>query len=82
MVNGDTIEAKLARSPLVPSLLQQKKGPEEIIDELYVRTLSRRPAPGQKEKLMALAAANPTDRKTYEDILWALLNSTEFSFNH
>ncbi len=30
---------------------------------------------------MELAAATPGDHKTYEDIFWGLLNSTEFLFN-
>jgi len=29
---------------------------------------------------MPLLASN--DRKAYDDIFWALLNSTEFEFNH
>jgi len=32
--------------------------------------------------MLALVAANPTDRQPYEDVFWALLNSTEFAFNH
>src|SRR5207249_5780246 len=43
LVNGDTITQKIGRSTLIPTLLSQKKSPEEIIDELYVRTLCRKP---------------------------------------
>ena len=53
-----------------------------ILDDLYIRALSRKPTEVERKKLNPLIAANATDRKTYDDIFWALLNSTEFSFNH
>jgi hypothetical protein len=31
---------------------------------------------------MLALVTNPKDRKVYDDIFWALLNSTEFEFNH
>jgi hypothetical protein len=82
LVNGDTIEGKLARSTLVADMLRAKKEPAEIIDELYLRTLGRRPAGPERSRLLALVAAHPADRKTYDDLFWGLLNSTEFAFNH
>jgi hypothetical protein len=82
MVNGDTIQGKINRSPVVQNMLTQKKKPEEIIDELFVRALSRKPSEPEKKKLLALVQPTPNDRKAYDDIFWALLNSTEFSFNH
>jgi len=32
--------------------------------------------------MLSLVADRATDRKAYEDVFWALLNSTEFAFNH
>jgi hypothetical protein len=82
LVNGDTVETKLARSPVIAGLLKDHKTPEEILGELFVRTLSRGPSEAEKKKLLPLVSAAPGDRKAYEDIFWALLNSTEFAFNH
>jgi hypothetical protein len=82
LVNGDTIEGKLARSTVVASDLKAGRKPEEIVDDLFLRALSRKPSEAEKKKLLALVADNPRDRAAYDDIFWALLNSTEFEFNH
>jgi hypothetical protein len=82
LVNGDTLEGKLARSTGVSKLLEQHRKPDEILDVLFIRAFSRRPSEPERKKLLPLVAANPNDRKAYDDVFWALLNSTEFSFNH
>ncbi len=82
LINGDTVEGKINRSTVVSELLAQKKSPEVILDDLYIRTLARKPTEAERKKLNPMIASSATDRKTYDDIFWALLNSTEFSFNH
>ena len=55
----------------------------QIIDELYLSTLSRFPT--EKERALMLQAFTElgSDRRAAtEDVLWALLNSKEFVFNH
>jgi hypothetical protein len=95
-VNGDTIESKLARSPVIAGELKDGRKPEEILDDLFIRTFSRKPSEPEKKKLLALVGQDsrpaqngrpagqpqPDARKAYDDIFWALLNSTEFEFNH
>src|SRR5262249_25888806 len=82
MVNGNTIEGKLAHSQVIPAMLKAGKKPGEIIDELFIRTLSRKPSEAESKKMMSLVSGSPSDKTGYDDILWALVNSTEFEFNH
>ncbi len=82
MVNGDTIQGKLGRSPVIADMLKLKAPPDEIIRELYIRTLSRKPSELEMRRMRGLVAGRTADRAAYDDIFWALLNSTEFSFNH
>ena len=82
LINGDTVEGKLARSPVVPQLLKEKAPPDKIIETLYIRSLSRKPSPEERKKMETLIAGHANERKPYDDIFWALLNSTEFEFNH
>jgi hypothetical protein len=46
-------------------------------------TLSRRPTPAESARLEKYFQANNSDpAKAYDDILWVLLNSSEFTLNH
>jgi hypothetical protein len=84
LINGDTVEGKLARSTMIADMLKDGRKPEEILDAVFIRALSRLPSEPERKRLLPLLAnaANPADRKAYDDVLWAILNSTEFAFNH
>ena len=57
--------------------------PEQIIEELYLATYSRKPAPDEEAAaLKAFHAPGATIQSATEDLAWALLNSAEFVFNH
>jgi hypothetical protein len=82
LVNGDLIQGKIDKSTVIPDLLKANATPDKIIENIFIRTLSREPSATERQKMVALVAATPKDRKGYDDIVWALLNSTEFAFNH
>jgi hypothetical protein len=69
-----------------PALNQALKAggrPVQVIDRLYLAALARRPTPAETRMLLAYVekqGARP--RPAYGDILWALLNSSEFALNH
>jgi hypothetical protein len=67
---------------VVPALLKAGKKPNEIVDDLFIRALSRKPSDVESRKMLALVSANPGEKNGYDDVLWALVNSTEFEFNH
>jgi hypothetical protein len=56
LVNGDTITQKIAQSRLIPTLLAEKKPPERIIEELYVRAIGRRPTADETQELAAIVS--------------------------
>ncbi|MBA4067343.1 MAG: cell surface protein [Isosphaera sp.] len=51
LVNGDTVTQKVAAGKIIPSLLADKKAPEAVIEELYVRALCRKPTEAETKKL-------------------------------
>jgi hypothetical protein len=64
------------------ALAESTLGPDEILDELYLATLSRFPT-GEERTLMRRAFTEARDRReAIEDVLWTLINTKEFVFNH
>jgi hypothetical protein len=73
----------LNNAGLLDPILKSGKDPEQVIAALYLRTLSRRPAPDELSRLTAyLHKFEGEPRKAYADVLWALLNSSEFTTSH
>jgi len=81
LINGDTVEGKIAGGVL-DKLVKAKPTPKEAIEEMYLRCLGRKPNDTEMQKLEEQVKAEPEPNKAYADILWALLNSKEFMFNH
>ncbi len=82
LLNGDATGPRISQGNLIARRLGEKKSPLEIIEEIYLRALSRRPTQAEKDKLVALIAAEQNPQRALEDAFWAVLNSREFMFNH
>lgn len=83
LVSGDTINQKVrAENALIERLIKSGKSGREVIEELYLRTLSRFPQKEEAQLAQQGISQAPSPREGYEDLLWALLNSKEFLFNH
>ena len=50
----------------------------EAIKMVYLKTLARKPSDREVEKFIAYVPSAHTRNEAYEDLLWAILNSTEF----
>ncbi len=82
LINGDSTGNRIAGGALIAKRLGEKKAPSVIIEELYVRCLSRKPTAVELKKLLDLMAGEKDVRVALEDVFWSLLNSREFMFNH
>lgn len=80
-LNGDIITNKIADGKgRIAKLLEQKKPHEEIVADIYLATLSRRPSAAELESTRTFLASSPSPKEFYEDLLWALINSKQFLF--
>ena len=88
LLNGNTVHRKIEQSQLIAQMLNEKKSPDQIVEDLYVRCFGRKPT---SDELAAINADLPKDddknkaqdtKKVLDDVFWALLNSEEFMFNH
>lgn len=82
LLNGNTANDKCQSGGVVKKLLQEKKSPDDVIDDLYLRCLARLPDPMERTRLKAFVTPDKKTDVVLNDLFWALLNSKEFIFNH
>ena len=69
------------RTSRLQGLLKSDRSDEQVLDELFLATLTRYPTEHDKKVFAAHRASK--DRATaLTDTLWALINTREFILNH
>ena len=89
LLNAPEIAEKLEhRRGFARQLAQASLTPHEIIDTLYLSSLSRLPRPAESDLMLTAfefsGSADSVNQRheAATDVLWAILNSKEFLFNH
>ncbi len=76
LISGSTIQKKLTAMKLPLDLAD-----DALLDRIYLTSLVRRPS--DDERAAVKSALARSDRKSvYQDLLWAILNSKEFMYQH
>ncbi len=85
LLNSGEIQGKLtAGNGRAAVLAQDKTRPNELkVRDLYLLAFSRAPSADELNIALAHIEKNKeTPQRAYEDIVWALINTKEFLFNH
>ena len=95
MINSREIKSKLAAGNGRAAQLAASDGPaNEKVRQLYMIAFSREPRTDELETALAYVNEIPKDpngssmdadqltRQNYQDLIWALINTKEFLFNH
>ena len=83
LANGEAIHGKVtAAGGRVAKLLASQADNAAIIDELYLATLSRLPTGAEREAAGKYIESVASRKEAIEDLLWTLLNCSEFVMNH
>jgi hypothetical protein len=86
LMNSRGLQAKLASTDTAARtqrLATSQLSPGEIVTELYLASLSRKPTAEELKIATATFTAEGASRRSAtEDVLWSLFNSAEFVFNH
>jgi len=62
--------------------VKDKKPMADLVAEMYLQTVSRPPTADELKDAVALLDGAKAKQPVVEDLLWTLLNSKEFLFNH
>lgn len=83
LFNGEALQAKL-KSPdgTVARLLKSGQSGPRIVAELFLSALARRPSPNEMAGILKMLTGAPSREEGVQDVLWALINSKEFMFDH
>jgi len=82
LLNGSTVENKISEGAVVRKMLTAGWERREIIENLYLRCLSRKPTEAEMAKLLGFFKDGHFAEEVLQDLFWSLLNSKEFVFNH
>ena len=82
-MTDQTISTKLAAGTgRVTQLAKAKLSDEELVEEAFLATLSRRPKADEKASSLTHLRAARTRQEGTTDLVWALINTREFILNH
>ncbi len=81
-LNSRHIHDKIVRGPRMRRLLGSKQPLKETAEELYLTILARRPTPDEMRTLAAYIQNADSRNDAAIDIVWALINTTEFQYRH
>ena len=84
--NGTTINEKLGTAEnRLAKWLQQYESNDELLTEVYLTCLGRQPQPTERSEIVDVLdmAADAAERRVIlEDLVWGIVSSREFLFNH
>jgi hypothetical protein len=84
LLNSSEIQGKLTAGNGSAAKLGGDKARDGLtkVRELYLLAFSREPTPEEASIAVAHIDKSEDQRKAFEDIIWALINTKEFLFNH
>jgi hypothetical protein len=83
LINGPAVNDRLRNATnRIGKLIAAKKTDREILDELFLVTLTRPPTDSESQAMLSHVTAQMDKRRAWEDVHWALINSKEFLFRH
>ena len=83
LLNSGDVQNKIASgNGRIALLLKAKKKDAEIVEELYLLAFGRLPRVEEQRNVLTYVAGERDRKAAFEDVLWAILNTKEFLFNH
>ena len=80
MMNSQLVNNAIQAKPgtQLGRLLRQIQDNRRLLLALYLRTLARQPTPTEEKTCLSYVRESTSREEAFDDILWSLVNSTEF----
>jgi hypothetical protein len=84
MFAGSTYTSKLAKEGgRISRVLEGNANDQEAIEEFYLATLTRLPTDQERTELLRVLSDHKGGRsEVLQNLMWALISSREFAYNH
>jgi hypothetical protein len=83
LLNSTFVQNKITSSAKIKAIVASKPAPADTATQLYLTVLSRYPTKAELETLSTYSQASEARGTTvWNDLVWALMNSSEFLYRH
>lgn len=83
LVNSTEIQRKLTEpTGYAAQLTSRDKSDAELVDDIFIRVLGRHPRSEEVQAAVTFLGEEPDQAEAYRSLLWSLLATNEFLFNH
>ena len=83
LMNNQVLNKQIqaTKTSVLGGVLRDYPGDPDAVERVYLLALARKPTDRELTRCKEYIAASPSRAAAFEDILWALINSTEFQCN-
>ncbi len=83
LANGKDLQGLVSVNwGILKEIVAQNETPEARVDAIFVALLARSPSDEERDRYVAYVKKKKGKDGAWEDVYWAVLNSTELLFNH
>ncbi len=82
LLNSNSVTSKIESSNRIKEIVGGCTTREQVIDKVYIMMLCRYPTAQERSAVLSFFESYSSNQKIAQELIWALLNSAEFMFNH
>ena len=83
LVSSNEVQQKLtAKDGFIDKLMASKTTSDKAVEEIFLRVFARQPRAKERETALDFIQSEEDKAEAYRSVLWALLATNEFLFNH
>ncbi len=83
LMNDAQVQAQVSAAPdsgtMLAKLVAEEQDDAKVVETLFERVLARRPTSGEREIVLSHVQSVDDRGRAFEDVLWSLLNTAEFT---